>query len=172
LHLAAADTALAVAQDGDDVVLLSDLGLHIVPDVVGVVTGEVVAARRGALGLSRVHDLDVGLVSGINDGRDVKVSLAVPATELDLTQHARAVVAALGNSVEVADKRVGEVNRGILGAVDIDRVQEVLVVVGSEVNGTLHIVNGAESDLVGAGESSSGTQKGKGRSSEMHFEWV
>jgi hypothetical protein len=169
LHLAGLGTALTLTEDGDDVVLLSDLGLNVIGEVVGVVAGEVVTAGHGALGLGRVHDLDVGLIIGVNDGGDVKVGLAQPAAELDLAQHAGDVLLASGDGVEVADKLLREVDGDVLGAVNSDGVEEVLVVVGSEVDGALNVINGLEGDLVGADEGS-GAQESEDRSGELHLE--
>lgn len=168
-HLALLHTRLALSQDGDNVVFLSDLGLYIVREVVGIIAGEVITARHRAVGIGRVHNLDVGLVVGINDGRNVKVSLAIPATKFDLSQHAGYVLVTLLDGVEVADKLVREIDSGVTGAVNLDRVKEVLVVIGSEVDGALHTVNGAEGNLTGAGKRGR-SQKGQDRSGELHLE--
>lgn len=130
----------ARAKSGDDVVLLGGFGLDVVGEVVGIVAGEDFTARHGALGLSRVHLLDAVLIVGVDNGGDVEEGQAVLARELDLAEHASLVLLALGDGVEVTDEVIRELDSLLLRAVDRHRVQGVLVVVGSEVDGTLNIV--------------------------------
>lgn len=150
-------------------VLSGDLGLDVIREVVGIVAREDDAARHGEVRVGRVHLLDAVLVVGVDDGRDVEVGLALPAGELDLAEHARLVVCTIGNSVEVADVLVRELDGSLLSAADDDRVDGEGVLVGGEVDGTLDIIQSPEGDRVRAGNGS-GAGKGKDGSGEMHLE--
>lgn len=168
--LGEAKASRSITKGGDDVVLLSDLSLNVVRQVVGVVAREDLAARHGGLGVGRVHLLDIGLVVGIDDGRDVEVGHATPARELDLTEHTGLVLLALSDGVEVANVLIRELNSGLLSAAHSDRVNVVRVLVGGEVDGTLDIVKSPEGDGGSVGESGRAS-KSKDRSGEMHLEW-
>lgn len=158
----------ALTKSGDDMGLLSDLGLDVVGKVVGVVAREFLAARHGGLGLGRPHLLDAVLVIGIDNGGDIEVGLSVLARELDLAKHARLVLLALFDGVEVANELVGELDGRLLRVVDLNGVEGVLVVVGSEVDCALRIVESPECDLVGRADESGRAEKGKNGSGEMH----
>ena len=162
------EASRALTKSGDDVGLISDLGLDVVGKVVGVVAREFLATRHGGLGLGRPHLLDAVLVIGIDNGGDIEVGLSVVARELDLAKHARLVLLALLNGVEVANELVGELDSRLLRAVDLNGVEEVLVVVGSEVDCALRIVESPECDLVGRTGESGRAEKSKNGSGEMH----
>jgi hypothetical protein len=167
--LGEAEASRSLTESGDEVVLFSDLGLDVIREVVGVVAGEHLAARHGGLRVGRVHLLDVGLVVGINDGRDVEVGGATPARELDLTEHTGLVLLTISDGVEVADILIRELNSGLLGVAHSDRVHDVRVLVGSEVDGALDIIKSPEGDGRSVGESGRAS-KSKDRGGEMHLE--
>lgn len=149
-------------------VLSGDLGLDVVREVVGIVAGEDEAARHGPEGLGRVHLLDTVVVMGVNDGGDVEVGLALPARELDLSEHARNVLLAVGDGIEVADVLIGKLDGGLLGIAHNDGVHGEGVLVGGEVDGALDVIKSPEGDRVGASKSGR-ADKGKDRGSEMHL---
>ena len=167
------DASRASAQRDNDVAVLGDLGLDVVGQVVGVVAREVLASGHEAL-IRGPHLLDVVLVQGVDDGRDVKVRLAI-SVEVDLAQHAGLVRLAIDDGVEVADPGVGEVDGGLLLVVDDDRGYvrggaAIGLNVGSEVDGALLVVESHEGDGVGA-DGERGGDEGHGRGSEMHLEY-
>jgi len=162
-------TCLTLAKSDDDVVLGGDLGLNVVRKVVGIVAREDDTSRHGVERFGRVHLLDVALVVGVNDSRDVEVSLALPASELHLAEHTRRVLLAISDGVEVANILLGELNSGLLAAADNDGVGTVDVVIGGEVDGTLDIIKSPEGDGAGASESGRAS-KGKDGRGEMHLE--
>lgn len=149
--------------------LLSDLGLNIVRQVVSVVAREDDAARHGRVGLGRVHLLDVVLVAGVDDGRDVEVGLALGAGELDLAEHAGGVLLALGDGVEVADVALGEVDGGLLRRVDGDGIHGPAVLVGSKVDGATDVIESPEGDLASRGQGG-GAESGENGGGELHLE--
>jgi hypothetical protein len=159
----------AGAKGLDEVDLGSDLGLDVVRKVVGVVAGEDLAARHGALGVGGPHLLDVVVIAGVDNGGDVKVGEAVPAAELDLAEHAGNVVLTLGDGVVVADPGVGEGDLLLLAAADGDGVEPSRLGVGSEVDGALNVVEGPEGDGGGLGEDSGGNE-GHDGGGELHLE--
>lgn len=159
----------ARAQSLDKVDLLGDLGLDIVGKVVGVVAGEDLATRHGGLGTSRPHLLDVVVVTGGNNGRDVEVGQAVPAAELNLAEHTGNVGLASLDGIVVADPGVRELDGGLLSVVDSDGSDGGRSRVASEVDGTLDVVEGPEGDGGGAGNSGRG-EKSQDGSSELHLE--
>lgn len=52
---------------------VSDFGLDIIREVVGVVVREVFVVGYGLFGVGRVYLFDVVFVVGVNDSRDVEV---------------------------------------------------------------------------------------------------
>lgn len=159
-----------VAESGDEVLLLGDLGLDVIGQVISVVARPVLAARGdGGVG-SRVHHLDVAVVVGDDNGRNVEVGLAQPAVKGNLGKHAAAsVLLALLDSVGVADPAGGELNRGIVVAGDGDAVNGGHTSSRGEVNCTLGAVLVEELDGVGADHGGSGSNK-SGELRELHFE--
>jgi len=149
--------------------LVSDLGLDIIREVVGVVAREALAAGHGLLGVGRVHLLDAVLVVGVNDSRDVEVGEAHPATKEQLAEHTGLVRGALSNSVEVALVVLRELNSGVLGVADGDRLNLGAARRGSEDDSTSDVVQGLESDLSSVNGGGSGS-KAEERSSEMHLD--
>lgn len=149
--------------------LVSDLGLDIIREVVGVVAREVLAARDGLLGLGRVHRLDAVLVVGIDNGRDVEVGEAHPATEEKLTEHTRLVSGALSNGVEVALVVVREVDSGVLSVADSDGLDLGTTRRSSEDDGTGDIIKGLEGNSSSVDSGGSGS-KAEERGSEMHLD--
>lgn len=159
----------ARAKSADEVALLGSLSLDVIREVVGVVAGEVDTARHGLIGLSREHLLDVVLVVGVDNGRDVEVGQSVPAAKVNLAKHAGDVGIALLDGVEVALPGVREGNSGVLAAVDGDGGNISIARVAGEVDGALNIVQGPEVDGGGGRESRRGNESSN-RGSEMHFE--
>lgn len=148
--------------------LVSNLGLLIVGQVVGVVAGELLAARVGGHGLGRVHLLDVVGVAGDNDGRNVKVGLAHPATEGHLAEHASAsVLATLNDGPVVSNVLVRELDSGVLLVAHNDGVDVGISGVRGEVHGADLVVKSLEGDLGGSSVGSRGN-KGHDSSSELH----
>jgi hypothetical protein len=156
-------------ESGDDVGLVSNLGLDIIGQVVGVVAREVLAARHGLLGVSGPHLLDAVLVVGVNDGRDIEVGEAHPASEEKLAKHAGLVLRALGDSVEVALVVLGELNGGVLSGADGDRLDLSAAGGRSEDNLASSVIKSLESDGSSVDSGGSGS-KAEERSSEMHLE--
>jgi hypothetical protein len=142
------------AQGSPEVDLVGDLGLDVIGKPVAVVAREDLAARHGVLGAGGPHLLDVAVVGGVDNGRDVKVGQAVPAVELDLAEHAGNVGTALGDGVEVANIVVGELNGGPLGTAHSDGVHGEGVLIADEVDGAHNVVEGPEGDAGGAGKGS------------------
>lgn len=161
----------ARAQGGDDVGLRGGLGLDVVGQPVSVVAWEDLATGHGLLRRLGPHLLDVVLVVGVDDGRDVEVGQAVPAREVDLTQHARVVRLAILDGVEVADPRLGELDGRVLLVVDDDGGDIGRSRVAGEVDGALDVVEGPEGDSAGA-DGGRGGDEGHGRGSEMHLDGV
>lgn len=162
------DASGALADGDDDVLLMGNLGLDIIREVVGIVAREDHAARHGRLGVGREHLLDVVLVLGLDDGRDVEVSLALSTVELDLAEHARGVLLSLGDGVEVANVLVREGHSLLLRGVDLDGLHIPGVFVGGEVDGTADVVKGPEGDLSGGGNGGR-AEKSKDGGGELHF---
>lgn len=154
---------------GDDVVLVSDLGLDIIGKVVGVVARERLAARHGLLGVGRPHLLDAVLVVRVNDGRDIEVGEAHPASEEKLTEHARLVLRTLSNGVEVTLVVVRELDSGVLSAADRDGLDLRAAGRRSEDDLAGNIVKGLEGDGSSVDGRGSGSQAEE-RGSEMHLE--
>lgn len=149
---------------------IANLGLDIIREVVGIVAGENLAARHRGLRGSAPHLLDVVLVIGVDDGRNIEVGLATPAREHDLSEHARLVLRALLDGVEVADVGVRELNSGLLGIAHSDGVDAVSILVRGEIDGSGLVVKGPESDGTSASKSSR-ADKGKDRGGEEHLEF-
>lgn len=149
--------------------LVSDLGLDIIGEVVGVVAREVLAARHGLLGVGRPHLLDAVLVVGVNDGRDIEVSEAHPASEEKLTKHTGLVLGALSDGVEVALVVLGELNGGVLRRADGDGLDLRAARGRSEDNRASNVIKGLESDSSSVDSGGSGSKAEEG-SSELHLE--
>lgn len=149
--------------------LLSHLGLDVIREPVDVVAREDFTARHGGEAAGGPHLLDVVVVVGVNNGRDVEVSLSLPATELDLAEHARDVLVTLLDGVVVANVVVGEVNSGLLLVADSHRVDFRGARAGSEVDGANLVVEGPEGDLASGDRGSSGSESQKS-GGELHLE--
>jgi hypothetical protein len=152
----------------DEVNLLSNLGLDIIGEPVGIVARELLAARHGRGTSLGPHLLDVVLVVGVDNGRDVEVRLAVPATEGDLTEHARLVLVALLDSVEVTDVLVREIDGNLLSTADSDGLGALKARVRGEDDGALLVIKGNKGD---GGSSSVGSRGDEANESgsELHF---
>lgn len=157
----------AVSKGGDEVNLVSDLGLDIVREPVAVVTRESLAARHGGGSRLGPHLLDVVLVVGIHDGRDIEISLAVPAAEGDLTKHTGLISLALLDSVEVANVFVREVDSNLLGRADSNRFGALITRVRGEDDGALLVVKSDKCDRGSGGIGSRGDEADES-SSELH----
>lgn len=159
----------ARAQSADEVRLLSSLGLDVIRQVVGVVAREVLAAGHGLIAGSREELLDVVLVVGVNNSRDVEVGQSLPAAEVDLTEHAGDVGIALLDGVPVALPGVRESDGGVLAGAGSDGVNVGAARVAGEVDGALSVVQGPEANAGSAGEGRGGNESSN-RSSETHFD--
>lgn len=157
----------AVSKSGDEVNLVSDLGLDIIREPVAVVTREGLAARHGGGSRLGPHLLDVVLVVGVHDSRDIEISLAVPATEGDLTKHAGLISLALLDSIEVANVLVREVNSNLLGRANSDRFGAFVTRVRGEDDGPLLVVKSDKGDRGGGSIGSRGDEADES-SSELH----
>ncbi|KAI6767204.1 hypothetical protein HG531_011564 [Fusarium graminearum] len=155
-------------EGGDEVNLLSNLGLDVVREPVAVVAGECLAARHGSVARGGPHLLDVVLVVGVDDSRDVEVSLAVPATEGDLTEHTRLVLLALLDSVEVTDVLVREGDGNVLATADGNGLRARETRVRSEDDGALLVIKSLEGDS-GSGSIGSRGNEANESGSELHF---
>lgn len=157
------------AQGGDEIRLVSDLGLDVIGEPVAVVAGEDLAAGHGKLGADGPHLLDVVVVVGVDDGRDIEVGLAQPATEVDLTEHASGLGTALLDSVEVADPRLGEGDGGLLGVADLDGLNGGETGVRGEEDISGVGVESAEGDSAGSSGGHGGDESHESLS-EMHLD--
>lgn len=169
LRLSEAVADRARAQSADEVRLHSSLGLDVIRQVIGVVAREVLAAGHGLIAGSREELLDVVLVVGVDNGRHVEVGQALPATKVDLTEHAGGVGSALPDGVPVALPGVRESDGGVLAGAGGDGVNVGAARVAGEVDGALSAVQGPEGNAGSAGESRGGNE-GSNRSSETHFD--
>lgn len=152
----------ATAQSDDDVGLLSDLGLDIVGQVVGVVAGEGVAARDGGVGgISGVHQHDVVGVGRVDNGRDIEVGRAAPALEVDLSEHAGYVLLAGLDSVGVANEASSEVDSNGGTGSDGDGVHALDALAGGDVDGAVNVVGRDKGESV-LGLSSGGESQSSG----------
>lgn len=107
------------------------------------------------------------MVVGVDNGRDVEVGHAVPATEVDLAEHTGDVGSTLLDSVVVANPSIGE-GDGLLGsAADSDGGELVETRVGSEVDGSLNGVQSDKGDGSSKGSGRGGDESGES-SSELH----
>jgi len=160
-----------VAESGDEVLLVGDLGLDVIGQVVSVVARPLLTTRgNGGVG-SRVHHLDIVVVVGDDNGRNVEVGLAQPAVKGNLSKHAAtSVLLALLNSVSVANPAGGELDRSIVVAGDGDRVNGGHASSRGEVNGTLGAVLVEELDGVGADHGGSSSSNKGSELRELHFE--
>lgn len=156
------------AQSGDEINLLSDLGLDIVEHVVGVVAGEHLAAGDRSLGAGGPHLLDVVLVSGVDNRRNVEVGFALPAAEGDLAEHTVLVALALLKSNEVADVGFGESDGGVLLAGDGHGLNLRVALTGSEDDGANFVIESLKGDGAG-GNRGDGGGKGEKSLGELHF---
>lgn len=118
---------------------------------------------------SREDLLDVVLVVGVDNGRDVEVGQALPATKVDLAEHAGSVVRTILDGVPVALPGVRESDGGVLARGGGDGVNVGAARVAGEVDGALSVVQGPEGNAGSAGESRGGNE-GSNRSSEKHFD--
>jgi len=158
------------AQGSHEVCLVGDLGLDIIRKPVGIVAWVHLAARHGPLALHGPHLLDVVVVLGADNGRDVKVGHVVPVVEVDLAEHARLVVLALLDGIEVSLPLLGrEGNLGLFLAVHNYTRDRHIALTGSEVDSARRVVQGPESDGAGSDGSSRG-KKSQSGGSEAHFD--
>lgn len=176
LRLYVARLQVLVGAEGDDEVdLFRDGSLDVVGLVVGAVAGEDLAAGEGGLaclvGLADgVHHLDAVLVIGIHDGGDVEVRLVVEALEGNLGEHAPAgVVVAFRDGIGVADPALGELDRGLAVAFDLDRVNLCASLGGGDDDLAGGVILVLESHGVGAGQSGGGQSESRKLRNEMHL---
>lgn len=123
------------------------------------------------MGLDGPHLLDVVVVGRVDNGGDIEVGQAAPATEGDLAEHARGALGTLLNGVVVTNVAIREGDSGVLLAVDSDGVDLSVASARGEDDGAGDIVKGPESDSVG-GNSGGGGGHGQESGSELHFEVV
>lgn len=123
---------------------MGDLGLDVIREPVGVVAGEDLAAGHGLAGVGGPHLLDVVMVGGVDNGRDVKVGEAVPAAELDFAEHARDVFSVGRIGIPVAYPRIRELNGGVLRGAHRDGFERRGAGVASEDQGTVNAVKSPE----------------------------
>lgn len=154
---------------GDDVSLLSDLGLDIVRQPVDVVAGKDLAARHGSESAGGPHLLDVVVIVGVDNGRDIKVGSSVPATKVDLTEHARDVLVTLLDGIVVANVVGGELDSSLLLVADSDGINVGVARAGSEVDGADLVVEGPKGHLASSDGRGSGSE-GHESSRELHFD--
>lgn len=167
--LAAVERAGPRAERADEVRLGGDLGLDVVPDVIGVIARERLAARGRRLGRGGVHLLDAVVVVGLDDGRDVEVGEAVPSLEGDFAQHAGDVGLAVRDGVPVADPALGDGGGDLVVAGDLDGVELLVAGAGGEVDGPVGVVKGHEGDGVG-GDRKGGGAEDRQNLSELHLD--
>lgn len=144
-------------------------GLDVVGKVVGKVAREGDTARDGLLLIGRPHLLDVVLVIGIDNGRDVEVRDVVPAIEGDLAEHARDVGLALPDCIPVSLPAMREGDGDVLvtrdhGVWDLGGVR-----VAGEVDGAVDGVLGHEGDRVLGGGHDGGGEEGD-KLGELHVD--
>jgi hypothetical protein len=151
----------------DEINLLSNLGLDVVGEPVAVVTREGLATRHGGVAGLGPHLLDIVLVVGVNDSRDVEVGLAVPATEGDLTEHTGLVLGTLLDGVEVTNVLVREVNGNLLSTAHGNGLGALETRIRGEDNGTLLVIEGDEGDCASSSVGSRGNEASES-SSELH----
>lgn len=171
------EARVAGTQGGHEVVRLGNLGLHIIGALVDVVARVDNAARHGiicqsiALLIDGKHLLDVVIILGMVNSRDVEEGLAFVTAKADLANDAVLVGLALLDGVEHASEAGGEVDFGLLVVVDGDGVHLRGARAGHEVDSALNSVEGPEADRVG-GDGSGGGSKAKEGLGEVHFDLV
>jgi len=161
--------AVGIANDADELRLVSGKGRNVVWQVVGIGAWEGLAAADWGLGLLGVDELDAVAVIWVDDSGDVEVGCAGEATEADLTQHARNIIRALGDRVPVANPAIWEGGRVVGIALDNCGVDLVEAIVRGEVDGTLGAVLVDKLDSVGSGCQSCEGRKG-GDDGETHVD--
>lgn len=97
-----------VAHQADNGGLLGAHGLDVVWEVVCVGAGEGLAARKWLLGGLGIHDLDVGIVTGVDNCADVEEGVVAPGVPGNLAEHAGDIGGAGLNGVPVANPGLGE----------------------------------------------------------------
>lgn len=157
----------AGAKGGDEVNLLSNLGLDVVGEPVAVVTREGLATGHGGVAGLGPHLLDIVLVVGVNDGRDVEVGLAVPTTESDLAEHAGLVLGTLLDGVEVTNVLIREVNGNLLSTAHGNGLGALKTRIRGEDDGTLLVIESDKGDGGSSSVSSRGNEASES-SSELH----
>lgn len=164
------DAGAALTKGGHEVGGVGGLGLDIVGQPVGVVAGEVLAARHGTGLVDGPHLLDVAVVRGVDDGGDVEEGQAAKAAKGNLAEHAGLVLLALLDGVEVAAVDIGEGDGGVLLVADSDGLSLGRTRAGREVDGTLNVVEGPEGDGSGVDSGGRGSEAEESLG-EMHFDW-
>lgn len=102
-------------EEADQLVGGGDLGLDVVPLVVGVGAREGLAARDGGVSVKREHLLDAVVVVWVDDSADIEVVHTSPAIEGDLAEHAWDISGILGDGVPVANPSGWE---GLVGSLE------------------------------------------------------
>ena len=169
LRLGKVETSRARAQCGHEFGGVGDLGLDIVPHPVGIVAREDLAARHGGHLILGPHLLDVVVVIGVDNGRDVEEGHATKGTKVDLAEHAGVVLLALLDGVEVANVLVSKVDGGVLLVADSDGGHLGRAGAGSEVDGALDVIQSPEGDGAGLGGGGRGDEADDGVG-EMHLD--
>lgn len=159
----------ALTEGDSEVSLVSGSGLDVIREVVGGVAREVLAAGDGTESLVGPHLLDVVGVVRLDDGRDVEVGQAVPATEDDLSEHTLMGVGALRNGNEVTDEGLRHGDDGLLSVADSDRGNAELVLVAGEEDGTGLVVQSPEGESGSLGDGGR-AEDGEEGGSKLHFD--
>lgn len=100
-----------VTDEANNGILSGGQSLDIVWLVVCVGAWESLASREGRLALFWVHHLDAIVVVRVDNGRDVKVVVALPSVPGDLTKHTRDIRSSLGDGVPVSNPAIWEGDR-------------------------------------------------------------
>lgn len=156
------------AESGHQVGGVSDLGLDIVGQPVGVAAREREASRHGTSLLGGPHLLDASVVGRVDNGRDIEEGQAAEATEGDLTEHAGLVLLAIGDGVEVANVLIRELDGLVLLVVDDNRLNLGVTSTGGEVDSALDIIESPEGDSRSVGDGCGSSENHS--SGELHLE--
>lgn len=101
-----------VSKQYDELVVGGREGRNVVPLVVRVGAGELLATGDGLIAILREDHLDTLVVIWVDNSGDIEISGITKAVEAELGQHARHVGSALRNGVGIADPVLGD---GLVG---------------------------------------------------------
>ena len=147
---------------------MGGLGLDVVGEVVGKVAREDDAARDGLLLAGGPHLLDVVLVIGVDDGRDVKVGDAIPRVEGNLAQHAGDDGLTISDGEPVSLPAVSDLDRHVLSTGNLGVWDLGHVGVAGEVDCAVKVVLGHKGDRVGSVGGNCGRQE-RDELGELHI---